>query len=162
MTENCNYFFAVHPGYAPRACPWQGQMLLLHQWTKCLQDPPPALNLYFVLLSVYTNSPWGAVLMGSVVSTHVVRTGFEPVLVTDLITWDSNPHHSSDAFTISPPDYFLVFPRCQYGYFVYNSGLSYCFLSWSQDRIRTYNEQPSLTDGFNTTSLYTPDLPVLP
>lgn len=33
---------------------------------------------------------------------------------------------------------------------------------WSQGRIRTYNEQPSLTDGFNTMSLYTPDLPVLP
>ena len=33
---------------------------------------------------------------------------------------------------------------------------------WSQGRIRTYNEQPSLTDGLGTVPHYTPDLPVLP
>ena len=49
----------------------------------------------------------------------------------------------------------LVFPRCQYGYFVYNSGLSYSFLSCSQGGIRTHNEQP--LKGLGTVPHYAPD-----
>lgn len=52
--------------------------------------------MYFVLLSVYTISPWGAVLMGSVVSTNEVRVGFEPTMSNLFTGLGTMPHYTPD------------------------------------------------------------------